>query len=68
MCFHEHISGITVNFTQSQFNGSEAAGFVLVTVKLRGGISAFPFNVNVTPLEQSPVSAEGNNVTLFIQC
>ena len=68
MCFHEHISGITVNFIQSQFNGSEAAGFVLVTVKLRGGISAFPFNVNVTALEQSPVSAEGNSVTLIIQC
>ena len=67
ICFHEHISGITVNFTQSQFNGSEVAGFVLVTVKLRGGISAFPFNVNITSLEQSPVSAEGNNVTLFIR-
>ena len=55
----EHLTGITVSFTQNQFNGSEAAGFVLVTIELRNGKSSFPFNVTIIPLEQSPVSAEG---------
>ena len=59
MHYYNHFTDITVRFTQSQFNGSEVVGFVIVTLELRGGISAFPFNVNVTPLEQSPVSAEG---------
>ena len=58
----ENISGIKVDFMQNQFTGSEAARFVLVTVKLRNGTSAFPFNVTVTTSEQSPVYAEGNSV------
>ena len=57
MC--EHLADITVRFIQDQFTGSETAGFVLVTLELTGGTSAFPFSVTVTPLEQSPVSAEG---------
>ena len=44
---------------QDHFIGSETAGFVLVTLELTEGTSAFPFIVAVTPLEQSPVSAEG---------
>ena len=59
MHYYNHFTDITVTFTQNQFNGSEATGFILVTLELIGGISAFPFNVNVTPLEQSLVSAEG---------
>ena len=57
MC--ENLADVTVRFTQDQFTGSETAGFVLVTLELTGGKSAFPFNVTVTPLEQSPVSAKG---------
>ena len=59
MHYYNHFTDITVRFAHSQYNGSEVVGFVIVTLELRGGISAFPFNVNVTPLEQSPVSAEG---------
>ena len=33
-----------------------------------GGTSAYPFNVTVTPSEQSPVSAEGNSVMCMIMC
>ena len=53
---------IRVRFTQNQFSGSEAMGFVTVNLELTGGTSASPFDVTVTPSEQSPVSAEGNNV------
>ena len=53
---------IRVRFSQRQYTGSEDAGFVLVTLELFGGTSSRPFNVTVTPLEQSPVSAEGNSV------
>ena len=37
-------------------------GFVMVDLELTRGTSANPFNVIVIPSEQSPVSAEGNNV------
>jgi len=50
---------ITVRFTQAQYTGSEDTGFILVTLELVGGTSSKPFDVTVTPLEQSPVSAEG---------
>ena len=53
---------IRVRFTQNQFTGSEALGFVEVNLKLTGGSSTTPFNVMVTPSEQSPVSAQGNSV------
>ena len=53
------ITDITVQFTQTQYTGSEDTGFVLVTLKLAKGKSSKPFNVNVTLLEQS---AEGNSV------
>ena len=53
---------IRVRFTQNQFIGSEPMGFVTVNLELTRGTSASPFDVTVTPSEQSPVSAEGNNV------
>ena len=56
------ITDITVQFTQKQYTGSEDTEFVLVVMKLVGGISSRPFDVTITPLEQSPVSAEGNSV------
>ena len=55
---------ITVRFTQSQYSGSEDKGLVLVTLELVGGTSSRPFDVTVTPLEQSPVSA--SNVLLLL--
>ena len=57
---------IRVRFTQRQFTGSEATGFVLVSLELTRGSSASPFNVTVTPSEQSPVSAEGNIVCIIM--
>ena len=49
-------------FLQEEFTASEGSGFTLVKLELVGGTSSRPFNVTVTPLEQSPVSAEGNSV------
>ena len=51
-----------------QFTGSEAERFVQVNIELDGGTSANPFSVTVTPSEQSPASAEGNNVMYILQC
>jgi len=51
-----------VRFTQTQYADLEDTGLVLVTLELVGGTSSRPFDVTVTPLEQSPVSAEGNSV------
>ena len=59
---------ITVGFTQPEFIGSESMGSVLVFLQLTGGSSASPFSVTVTPLEQTPVSAEGNNVMCVLLC
>ena len=53
---------VDVQFSQDRFIGSEASGFVMVNLELIGGSSASPFTVLVTPLEQLPVSAEGNSV------
>ena len=61
-------SRIRVRFTQIQYFGSEATGFVMVTLELVGGTSSNPFNVTVTPSEQSPVSAESNSVMCMIMC
>ena len=51
-----------MRFTQDIFNGSEATGYLLVSVELVGGTVSIPFGVTITPSEQSPVSAEGNSV------
>ena len=57
---------IRVRFTQDQFTGSELEGFVEVLLELNQGSSTSPFTVMVTPSEQSPVSAEGNNVYYYV--
>ena len=41
---------------------------MLVTLELVRGTSAYPFNVTVTPSEQSPVSAKGNSIMCVIMC
>ena len=61
-------SRITVKFTQKQYTDSEATGFVIITLELVGGTSSNPFNVTVTPSEQSSVSAKGNSVMCMIMC
>ena len=61
-------TALTVTFTQTQFTGSEAERFVEVNVELDGGTSASEFDVTITPSEQSPVSAEGNNVMCVLLC
>jgi len=53
-----------VRFTKTQYTGSEDTGFILVTLELVGGTSSRPFNVTVTPLEQSPVSASGTCIII----
>ena len=50
---------IRVRFVSNRYSGSEAEGFVVVTLELNRGISAYPFNVTITPSQQSLVSAEG---------
>ena len=62
------MKGITVRFAQKRYTGSEATGFVMVTLELVGGTSSNPFSVTVTPSEQSPVSAKGNSVMCMIMC
>ena len=57
-----------MRFLQTQYTGSEATGFVMVTLQLVGGVSSYPFNVTFIPSEQSPVSAEGNSVMCMIMC
>ena len=52
----------------THFIGIEGKKFVRVDLELVGGTSAYPFNVTVTPSEQSPVSAEGNSVMCMIMC
>ena len=51
-----------VRFTHDRFAGSETAGYVLVNIELVRGTSANTFSVTVTPSEQTPASAEGNNI------
>ena len=62
------ILGIMVRFRQGRFTGSEVTGVVVVNLELIGGSSANPFNVMVTPSEQSPMSAQGNSVMCVLLC
>ena len=60
--------GIAVRFRQSRQRVSEATGSVSVDLELVGGTSADGFSITVIPSEQSPVSAEGNNVMCVLLC
>ena len=53
-------SDIGVKFAHTQYTGSEAKGFVVITLELVNGTSSDPFNITVTPLEQPSASAKGN--------
>ena len=60
------VLGIRVGFESTHYPGPESAKFIVVSLKLSGGISAYPFNVTVTASEQSPVSAEGINFIIIM--
>ena len=62
------MTGITVRFERRRYAGSEAMGFIVITLELLRGTSNNPFNVTVTPSVQSPVSAKGNSVMCMIMC
>ena len=66
--YHIIMADVTVRFERRRYTNSEATGFIMFTLELVGGTSSNPFNVTVTPSEQSPVSAEGNNVMCIIMC
>ena len=59
-----------MRFTQDIFNGSEATGYLLVSLELLGGTVSIPFGVTVIPSEhvplQLPECAEGNS-TVYLQ-
>ena len=55
-----------MRFTQTQYTNSEATGFVTVTLEVNGGTSSNPFSVTITPSEQSPVSAKGNSLCVWL--
>ena len=55
-------AGVSVRFTQDRFFGSETEGSMLLSLELVGDTVSIPFDVSITPSEQSPVSAEGNSV------
>ncbi|XP_065893096.1 FRAS1-related extracellular matrix protein 2-like isoform X2 [Dysidea avara] len=52
---------VTVRFTETSYSGSELSGVVDVDIELVGGTSTIPFDVTVTPSQQSPPSATGGN-------
>ena len=66
VCINTEIVDIRVRFTSRQYIGSEAVGFVPVTLELSRGTSAYPFNVTVTPSEQSPSSAKSKQAMCII--
>ena len=52
-----------VQFSQPNYTGTEASGVVHVTLLLEGGTSSRDIAVTVTPSDQSPVSAEGKDMS-----
>lgn len=61
LCAWYTIIDIQVRFVSKRYSGSEAIGFVSVTLELIGGVSTYPFSVTVTPSELSLASAKGNS-------
>ena len=61
--FYSHTIVLSVDFAQMSYTGSESSGLVPVILILRGGISSENITLTVTPSDQSPVSAEGKNIS-----
>lgn len=55
-------AAVTVGFTQARYNGTEDAGTLQVVIEMIGGTVSIPVDVTVTPSEQSPPSALGNQL------
>ena len=56
----------TVGFTQEIYDGSEAVGIIQVGIELIGGTVGAPVEITVTSSEQSPPSAQGNQLLYII--
>ena len=65
MLYVHSLLELIVRFQSTHYTERENVGFVLVILELIGGRSDYPFNVTVTPSEQSPVSAESNNAYIY---
>ena len=60
-------TALFLNFTLEQYVVMESEGYVPVGVMLSGGRSTTPITVIVTPTEQSPISAMGKYVRIYIR-
>ena len=59
---------LTLQFSKRTYTGSERSGMIPVTLILGGGISLNKITVTVIPSNQSPVSAEGKNLSYHDYC
>ena len=63
MCDVSNFVELTIEFAQQKFNGSEpfgdSFGMMPIMLLLKGGTSVSDISVNVTPSDQSPLSAKG---------
>ena len=59
---HLYFLALRVRFIQGQFTGSEALEFVRVSLELVGGTSTNAFSVTINPSEESPLSAQGDDI------
>ena len=48
---------LMIQFSKTEFDGSEASGAILVTINLVGGVAFNDFNFSIIT---SPISAKGN--------
>ena len=69
MCDISNFVELTIEFSQQNFNGSEpnvdSFGMIPVILLLKGGTSVSDISVNVTPSDQSPLSAEGKRCVSY---
>jgi len=56
------LAALEVQFTNVRYSGSERNGIIVADLELTGGTSTIPFDVIVTPSQQSPPSAIGDDV------
>ena len=54
---------LRVQFSKHTYTGYERSGMIPVTLMLRGGILLNKISMTVIPSDQSPASAEGNNLS-----
>jgi len=59
-------AALEVQFTNVRYSGTERNGIIVADLELIGGTSTIPFDVIVTPSQQSPPSAIGDDVECHI--